>query len=404
MMNYQKFKEKLNSMDSRKLEKMRLTSILTVAFLFGVFLYNNSFAEEAKGNTQAQNSSKYQASVISAVSSTVNDTNDNIVNTENNQEPIKDMVSKEEDTTTQNQEITSNTSSTTQELKKDNASEDIQSVANYIYPETNIDFLPIRDYSIQNLTLNTKAGIVMTEDGNIIFQNKIDEKLKIASLTKVMTAIAVLEDLPEDEVIKISQSAINTEGASGHLKVGEQYLKKDLLTIMLLVSSNDAAVAFQEHFKSKGMDMIAIMNKKAKELGLLNTSFQNPVGFDSTENYSTARDYANLIKYSLNNKELWDILSTKNELINSLDPNADPKRAISSNRLMFDDSLWGIIGGKTGYTEGAGGCLMTVFDVKGQNGRENKKLISVVLGASNAQTRFTETENLINWIRKAYIF
>ena len=369
-------------MERESLEKMRLVFILSVTLVFGVVLQQVVFSGGGDAVAkQDEAPQKVTASVVEIFS----------------EEQTQGDISVTEDLS----ELTERLQSTQEAVATEEEEETTDSV--FLSSNTNPNFLPIRDHDVLDITLETAASMVISEDGKILHQENIDEKRNIASLTKVVVAVVVLENLDLNEIVTINQAAIDTDGIAGRFNVGDQFGVEELLKIMLVVSSNDSAGGFNEHFKLKGLDMVELMNKKVEELGLSNTHFSNYVGFDEPEHYSTARDYANLILYSLKHEKLWEILSIKDEIIKPENEETPDKRLISSNKLMFGN-LSGILGGKTGYTPEAGGCLMTVFESEGENGRAPVKIVAVLLGADDINMRFSEMERLIEWVRGAYIF
>lgn len=264
----------------------------------------------------------------------------------------------------------------------------------YITPDQNPNFLPIRDWSVPFIEINSKSAIATDQDASRIFyQKNITEKLPIASLTKLMTAIIVTENTKLDSIVKISKEAINQDGLAGKLILDEEITIENLLKALLIESSNDAAKALEEYFLNQNMDLINMMNEKAQFLGLTNTHFSSSSGLLDKDNYSTAYDYAKLIAYSLRSDTIWGILKMSSANISSVN-NSSIRRLINSNQLL--GRVTGMIGGKTGYTEEAGGCLLSVTKIN-----SDIKIISVVIGSND---RFGETEKLINWIKSAYRF
>lgn len=254
--------------------------------------------------------------------------------------------------------------------------------------------LPRRNWSASALELNAEAALAMRADGGRVYYNKnMEARRPVASLTKLMTAIIVLQNYNLNEIIKVSAVAVNREGSRGDLKPSEEITVRALLDIMLIDSSNDAAIALADN----NSDFVSLMNKKAKELGLLNTHFTNPDGLDEENNYSTAIDIAKIFGYLTNNyPAVFDILKTENMIVYS----ADGKIA---HRLKNTNALLGAISeikaGKTGYTEMAGGSLALLISSFHFGDRNN--IITVVLGSPD---RFGESEKLINWLRAAYVW
>ena len=289
----------------------------------------------------------------------------------------------------------------------------------------NPNFLPIRDWGIDDPETKTKAAIVVNAiepfnlDGNkILYQNNIDQILPIASLTKLMTALIVLENMQPEEIVTVSEKAIAAYGDQGSLAVDEKITAQNLLYALLMESSNDAAMALAEHYDknlrsylsttslhSKDVEsqdttlidelsFVDLMNKKAEELGLNNTHFIDPSGYEMF-NVSTAREIVQMVKYSFHQPLIWQILKTPTINLSSADRKIN-HYWVNTDELL--NRLPNIIGGKTGYTEEAQGCLILVIEYPSE-AEIKERLITVVLGA---QERFLETEKLIEWVEKAY--
>lgn len=271
----------------------------------------------------------------------------------------------------------------------------------WITPDTNPIFIPWRDWNVEEPKIEAKAAILMevkkkpnnlTEE-KILFQENIYKPLPIASLTKIMTAIVVMENLDLSKNVKISKEAVSQEGEAGSLVVGEELPVKTLLYAMLMESSNDAAFVLASEV---GIDnFVELMNRKAKSIQLENTSFANPIGLDDPKNFSTAHDFAKLLEYSFDNQLLWEILKTQSfETTDIL--GKFPHNWKNTNKLL--DVLPNIAGGKTGLTQAAGGCVALVVN----NPENESKIISVMLGAPDENKRFEETKKILDWVFKAY--
>lgn len=247
--------------------------------------------------------------------------------------------------------------------------------------------LPRRNWSVPALELNVEAALAMRPDGGRIYYNKnMEARRPVASLTKLMTAIIVLENYDLNEIIRITKSDIEKEGSQGELKPAEELTVRSLLDIMLIDSSNDAASSLAR----QRPDFVSLMNQKAKDLGLLNTHFTNPDGLDEEANYSSAFDIAKIFIYLYSTyPEILDVLKTQNMVVYSADSKI-------MHRLQNTNELLGrmneIIGGKTGYTDKAGGSLILLT---------KNNIITVVLGSPD---RFGESEKLIRWLETAYIW
>jgi D-alanyl-D-alanine carboxypeptidase len=265
----------------------------------------------------------------------------------------------------------------------------------------NPELIPIRNWSVQDPEILAQAAIIIsfnpTSKSNILFQKNRDEILPIASLTKIMTGIIALENFDLEEVVEVSKNSVLTLGDKGGLIRGEELKIKDLLHIMLIESSNDAAMALASDNPRLNYDeFLNLMNTKAAELGLEHTKFLDPVGLNS-KNKSTAHELAYLAKHALDFPLLWEILKIPKATIYSID-NKFIHNLANTNKLL--EKIPFLKGGKTGYTNDAGGCMLTVSEVQDSLGFNNH-LITVVLGSDD---REQDTETLIIWAKEAYIW
>ena len=221
---------------------------------------------------------------------------------------------------------------------------------------------------------------------NIKFSKNEEEKLPVASLTKLMTALVVLENYDLNKKITVSKLAMAQEGEQGNLKLGEALSVKNLLYITLIESSNRAAYAISEDI---GEDkFILLMNNYSEKLGLKNTHFQDSSGLNS-KSYSTAMDLAKLSAYLFENYPLFREIISLKEFDLYLDNGQLHRKLISTNKFLGEVN--GIIGGKTGWTSEAKGCFMVVE----KNNGSSDYTIHIILGAED---RFLEMQKLINWV------
>lgn len=211
------------------------------------------------------------------------------------------------------------------------------------------------------------------ESGNCVYEKNADIKMGMASTTKIMTGILVIENLPLDKEIKISSEAVGIEGSSIYLKEGETLTVENLLYALLLESANDAAVALSIATCGSVDSFVDMMNDKAQALGLKNTHFTNPHGLDNEEHYTTARDLALLAKYAMSNPIFSEVVSTYKEVIPL--GNDGSRVLINHNKLLRTYS--GTVGIKTGFTKKCGRCLVSCAEVEGV------KIIAVTLNAPN---------------------
>ncbi len=241
----------------------------------------------------------------------------------------------------------------------------------------------------ENLNIVAKSAIVLDVRTNkILFIKNADERMALASLAKVMTALVARSKTKEQSVVVIPSFAIRTEGDSG-LRVGEKWSMQSLIDFFLTSSSNDGASALALAFGAKN-DFISSMNLKANELGMKNTYYFNETGVDeSTEKggaYGSARDTAVLFSYILKNYPSLLAGTTKARLeVVSL----DKVLHIAENTDIIVEKIPGIKGSKTGFTDLAGGNLVVAFDPE-----IGRPIIVVVLG-STAEDRFKDVEKLI---------
>ena len=196
----------------------------------------------------------------------------------------------------------------------------------------------------------------MYENGECLFEKNSEEKHLIASTTKIMTAIICIEEARLDEKVKIKPEHCNIEGSSMYLKAGEKYSVKELLLGLLLASGNDAALALSDHVAGGEEEFAVLMNKKARELGMINSSFTNPHGLDSRNHYSTAKDMAKLMFYCIRNETFRELVSTYTAIIKE-------QQYVNHNKLL--KIYPSCIGGKTGFTEAAGRCLISCAEKDG---------------------------------------
>ncbi|KIL48976.1 D-alanyl-D-alanine carboxypeptidase [Jeotgalibacillus alimentarius] len=196
--------------------------------------------------------------------------------------------------------------------------------------------------------------LIEAESGRVIFHKNEHEKLKIASITKIMTAHAALKHGNINDQVKISAKASSAEGSSLYLKQGDTISLKDLLYGLLLRSGNDAAVAIAEHISGSVEKFAELMNKEAKALQMTNSYFTNPHGLDTDDKHvSTAYDMAILTKEAIKNDQFKAIFSSE-----SYKPSSDHYQWNNKHRLLTGLYPYAD-GGKTGFTKKAGRTLVT---------------------------------------------
>ena len=243
-----------------------------------------------------------------------------------------------------------------------------------------------------SLNLNSRSCVVIDRLTKTILYGKNEyNKVKMASTTKIMTGIVIIENCDLNTTVEVSKKAAGTGGSRLGLKTGDKITIRDLLYGLLLCSGNDAAVALAEATAGSIPGFSDLMNKKAKDLGLTNTHFESPHGLDSDGHYTTAYELALLSDYALKNNTFLNIVGTKNYTITI---NGYPKNLSNTNELL--GSLNGVYGVKTGFTNGANRCLVTACK------RGNMDIICVVLGADTKKFRTTDSIKLIEYTFKTY--
>nr|WP_209970297.1 D-alanyl-D-alanine carboxypeptidase family protein [Paenibacillus eucommiae] len=219
------------------------------------------------------------------------------------------------------------------------------------------------------------AALIDVESGRILYSEKGDEPMRIASLTKIMTAIVAIEYGKLSDTVKVSKNAYAKEGSSLYLKLGEEMSLNNMLYGLMLRSGNDAATAIAEHVGGSLEGFVYLMNEKAKELGMKNSHFINPSGLDDGEgHYSSANDMAKLTAYALNNPVFQEIVKTKAKKV----PNPNEEwdyNWLNKNKML--GLFEGADGVKTGYTKLAKRCLVSSATRGGQ------QLAVVTLNDSN---------------------
>ena len=233
------------------------------------------------------------------------------------------------------------------------------------------------DISNQTLNLNSRSCVVIDRLAQSILYGKNEKnKVKMASTTKIMTAIIVLENSSLDTTVEASKKAAGTGGSRLGLKTGDKITIRDLMYGLMLCSGNDAAVCLAESVGGSIEGFSELMNTKAQELELHNTHFESPHGLDSDQHYTTAYELALLSDYALKNPTFLNIVGTKNHTVTI---NGTPKTLSNTNELL--GNLDGVYGIKTGFTNGANRCLVTACK------RGNMDIICVVLGADTKNFR-----------------
>ncbi len=239
--------------------------------------------------------------------------------------------------------------------------------------------------SCKTAATSAQAAVLMERDsGRVLFSKNQDAKLPMASCTKILTAITVLQNCAADEAVTVSKKAVGIEGSSIYLREGEQLTVIELLYGLMLRSGNDAAVALAIHAAGSVKDFADLMNETAKEIGANNSNFINPHGLHDENHYTTAYDLALITCHALKNPLFQKIVATKKITVGK---GEQARYFINKNKLLsMSPNASGV---KTGFTKRAGRC----FVGSAQND-EGMTLVAVVL---NCGPMFEDSLSLLNY-------
>lgn len=207
------------------------------------------------------------------------------------------------------------------------------------------------------------AALIDVTSGRVLYSRHGDDELRIASLTKIMTAIVAIEHGDFKKPVKVSKNAFAKEGSSIYLKLGEEMTLENMLYGLMLRSGNDAATAIAEHVGGSEEGFVYLMNEEAKQLGLVHSHFANPHGLDAEGHYSSANDLAKLTAYALHNPVFRDIVKTPTKKAPNPNESWDYKWDNKNKMLRLYDGADGV---KTGYTKKAFRCLVSSATRNGQ--------------------------------------
>lgn len=241
-----------------------------------------------------------------------------------------------------------------------------------------------------DLGLNAKSAILMEEaTGNILYESNPDERLSIASVTKVMTMLLIMEAVDSgkislDDMVTVSENAMSYGGSTMFLETGEQLTVNDMLKGIAVASANDGCVAMAEHLAGSESAFVDMMNEKAKELGMENTHFMNTNGLDEDDHYSSARDVAIMSRELMKHETIFNYTSIWMDTLRG-----GKFQLANTNKLIrFYDGANGL---KTGSTSKALCCLSAAAK------RNDMQLIAVVLGAPTSAERFASAKSLLDY-------
>lgn len=211
---------------------------------------------------------------------------------------------------------------------------------------------------VQADTSAASAVLMEQQSGRVLYEKNPHAIMRIASITKIMTAVIAIESDKLNEVVTVSEEAVQTEGSSLYLQKGEKILLKDLVYGLMLRSGNDAAMAIAEHVGGSKEGFVYLMNEKAEQIGMKNTYFANPHGLDDSERHrSTAYDMALLTRYAMENETFREVSGTK--VYRAPSPEGDWDRVWRNKNRLLTEKYKHATGGKTGYTKKARRTLVT---------------------------------------------
>ncbi len=254
-----------------------------------------------------------------------------------------------------------------------------------------VEQAPVRKWDVLDPKTGSEGVLIhsLDDDFPLYYENTHKEHV-LASLTKLLTAVVVIEDIKIDKKIPITQKAVDTEGFAGDLKSGETYSARELLKIMLLTSSNDAAAAFEEYSGGKEA-MVRAIHKKAAELNMNSVIVEDGSGL-SDFNYGNAYDFLKLTKYIIKkHPEIFTWTQARDFLVQPLNESTS-RKVYNINELIERRDFWG---GKTGTSQAAGENLVSIFNIEG------RRVAIILLGSRN---RSKDAADLIDWVRAAYTF
>ena len=250
--------------------------------------------------------------------------------------------------------------------------------------------------------IDASNAFVMGKNGSVYYARSADEQVKIASITKVMTAILAVENCKMDEKITVSNAAAAVGNSTAGLLEGDELTVEQALRGLMIPSGNDAAIALAEHvgkkLDPKTKDAVATfvkaMNEQAKKLGCTGTLFENPHGLDFDEwagdMHSTAHDVALMMQEAMKDDTIREVMASKDPWIEVTGADgSDHSHSMDTHNVLLDQD--GNIGGKTGTTDDAGYCFASAYN------RDGDEIYTVVLNSSTTDQRFADTATLASW-------
>ena len=252
--------------------------------------------------------------------------------------------------------------------------------------------------SAEEISVNCKACyLVDTATGTEMYSKDCDKRLPIASMVKIMTSLIAFEavergELSLDEMITVSEESASMGGSQVFLDAGKSYKASELLKSIVVASANDSCVAIAERLSGSVDGFVKDMNKKARELGMVNTNFVNCTGLPAPENYSSARDVSIMFRELIKHPVYFDFAGVWLE--DFLHPDGRTTSMTNTNKLV--KFYEGCDGGKTGFTSEAKFCLSATAQ------RNGLRVVAVVIGADSSKERFGAVSNLFGYAFSNY--
>lgn len=251
---------------------------------------------------------------------------------------------------------------------------------------------PYVDEDKASLKLYALSACLMdASTGRVLYDKDAYNKMSMASTTKIMTLLVVLESANLEDIVTVSTNAAKQPAVQLNINTGEQYKLKDLLYPLMLESHNDVAVAIAEHVGGSVENFCNMMTAKAKSIGAKNTQFKTPNGLDADGHFTTAADLALIGSYAIKNQEFRDIVATSSYTFKEL---TKGRSFNVTNKDRFLYMMDGAIGIKTGFTGKAGYCFVGAIDLEGRT------FVSVVLGSGwppNKSYKWADTQKLMKY-------
>jgi serine-type D-Ala-D-Ala carboxypeptidase (penicillin-binding protein 5/6) len=207
----------------------------------------------------------------------------------------------------------------------------------------------------------TASGVIIVdlESGQTLYERAGSEARPMASLTKLMTALLIVENHDLDEIVTVPSDIGKVVGNTAYLPADERFTVSDLLSALLIMSGNDAAVTLAQYHSGSMEDFAVLMNERAKELGLKKTSYSNATGLDAPQQFSSPRDLAWLTMYVMRNEEIAKRMGTQTDQIYSL---SGKTISLTHTHQLLRAEDGDILAGKTGTTDAAGQCLLSIVE------------------------------------------